>query len=106
MYIDIYKDQMQKAYLFGTAVLYSDKPIPQEDVPQDWFSYEFRGTVQFRDEPYALEDTASYNYAGSVLSPLPLISSLVDDPHSIYPYRQFCLHGHNNNSYMYNRTSS
>ena len=72
MYTDIYKDQLQKAYLFGTAVLYSDKPIPREDVPQDWFSYEFRGTVQFRDEPYALEDTASYNYAGSVLSPLPL----------------------------------
>ncbi|MDE6590252.1 MAG: hypothetical protein K2K53_07950, partial [Oscillospiraceae bacterium] len=72
MYIDIYKDQMQKAYLFGSAVLYSNKPIPQEDVPQNWFSYEFRGTVQFPDEPYALEDKASYNYAGSVLSPLPL----------------------------------
>ena len=72
MYTDIYKGQMQKAYLFGTAVLYSGKPIPREDVPQDWFSYELRGTVQFPDEPCALEDTASYNYAGSVLSPLPL----------------------------------
>ena len=72
MYTDIYKDRMQKAYLFGTAVLYSGKPIPREDVPQNWFSYELRGTAQFPDKPYALEDTASNNYAGSVLSPLPL----------------------------------
>ena len=72
MDVNIYKDQMQKAYLFGTAVLYSPQPIPWEDIPQDWLGYELRGTVQFPDEPYALEDTASYNYAGSVLSPLPL----------------------------------
>ena len=72
MYIDIYKDPLQKAYLFGATVLYSDKPIPPEDVPQGWFSYEFRGTIQHPDEPYALEDKASYSYAGSVLSPLPL----------------------------------
>ena len=70
--INIYKDPMQKAYLFGTAVLYSEKPIPREDVPQHWSSYELRGTVQRPDTPYALEDQASYNFAGSILSPLPL----------------------------------
>ncbi len=72
MDVNIYKDQMQRACLFGTAVLYSDRRIPSEDVPQNWFTYEFRGTVQYPDQPYALEDKASYNYAGSVLSPLPL----------------------------------
>lgn len=72
MQINIYKDPMQKAYLFGTAVLYSEKPIPREDVPQHWSSYELRGTVQRPDTPYALEDQASYNFAGSILSPLPL----------------------------------
>ena len=44
MDVNIYKDQMQKAYLFGTAVLHSNKPIPQEDVPQYWFRYDLRGT--------------------------------------------------------------
>ena len=34
VYVNIYQDQMQKAYLFGTAVLYSPRPIPREDIPQ------------------------------------------------------------------------
>ena len=72
MDVNIYKDQMQKAYLFGTAVLHSDKPIPQEDVPQYWFRYDLRGTDRQPDRPYALVDQADQNYAGSILSPLPL----------------------------------
>ena len=43
MCINLYQDQMQKAFLFGTAVLYSEKPIPREDVPQYWHGYELRG---------------------------------------------------------------
>lgn len=70
--VNIYKDQMQKAFLFGTAVLYSDKPIPQEDVPKYWSSYDLRGTDRQPDRPYALVDQADHNYAGSILSPLPL----------------------------------
>ena len=69
MDVNIYKDQMQKAYLFGTAVLHSNKPIPQEDVPQYWFRYDLRGTDRQPDRPYALVDQADQNYAGSILSP-------------------------------------
>ncbi len=70
--INIYKDTMQKANLFGSAVLYSKKPIPQEDVPQHWYCYELRGTTLEPDKPYALVDLAMEHYTGSILSPLPL----------------------------------
>ena len=72
MNVNIYRDQMQKAYLFGTAVLYSERQIPPEDVPEYWHRYELRGTVQHPDRPYALEDEASHSFAASILSPLPL----------------------------------
>ncbi len=72
MPINIYRDPLQKAYLFGTAVLYSEKPVPQEDVPQHWYCYELRGTTLEPDRPYALVDLAIEHYAGSILSPLPL----------------------------------
>lgn len=72
MQINIYKDQMQKAYLFGRAVLYSGKRIPKEDIPQYWSGYELRGTVKHPEKPYALEDQAAENFSGSILSPLPL----------------------------------
>lgn len=72
MQINIYQNPMQKAYLFGTAVLYSGEHIPQEDVPQYWSCYELRGTRAGPDKPYALVDMAMEYFAGSVLSPLPL----------------------------------
>ena len=72
MQINIYKDTMQKAYLFGHAVLYSGEHIPQEDVPQYWSCYELRGTRAGPDKPYALVDMAMEHFAGSILSPLPL----------------------------------
>ena len=72
MQLNIYKDTMQKAYLFGTAVLYSEKPIPREDVPQHWYCYELRGTMLEPDRPYALVDLAMEHCTGSILSPLPL----------------------------------
>lgn len=68
----IYKDQLQKGYLFGRPMLYSTQPIPREDVPQYWSCYDLRGTVRQPDKPYALVDRAEENYVGSVLSPLPL----------------------------------
>ena len=52
--INIYKDPMQKAYLFGTAVLCSEKPIPREDVPQYWHGYELRGAARQPDRPCTL----------------------------------------------------
>ncbi len=74
MQINIYKDQMQKAYLFGSSVLYSGQPIPREDVPKGWFCYDLRGTDHTPDRPYSLVDQAEKNHAGSVLSLLPLKS--------------------------------
>lgn len=72
--INIYKDQMQKARLFGAPVLYSAAPIPREDVPQGWFCYDLRGTAQDADRPYSLVDQAEKNRIASVLSCLPLKS--------------------------------
>ena len=69
--INIYKDRMQKAYLFGTPVLYSEQRIPKEDIPQYWSSYELRGTVKNPGEPYAIADRVSSNFIGAILSPLP-----------------------------------
>lgn len=72
MQINIYRDKMLGAHLFGTSVLYSVQPIPREDVPQGWYCYDLRGTARHPDEPYALVDRAEENHAGSVLSCLPL----------------------------------
>ncbi len=72
MQINIYKDRMQKALLFGASVLYSEQPIPREDVPQGWYCYDLRGTVEDPERAYSLVDQAEKNHAGSVLSYLPL----------------------------------
>ena len=74
MQINIYRDRMQKARLFGAPVLCSSELIPREDVPQGWYCYDLRGTARHPDEPYALVDRAEENRAGSVLSYLPLKS--------------------------------
>ena len=46
MSINIYKDQMQKARLFGASVLYSRQPIPREDIPVGWYCYDLCGTAE------------------------------------------------------------
>lgn len=72
MQINIYKDKMLGARLFGASVLYSATPIPREDVPQGWYCYDLRGTARHPDEPHALVDLAEENHTGSILSCLPL----------------------------------
>lgn len=72
MRINIYSDLMQKARLFGAPVLYSDRPIPREDVPRGWYCYDLRGTAEDPAKPYCLVDRAEERHAGSVLSYLPL----------------------------------
>ena len=37
MSINIYKDQMEYAELFGKSVLYTTQDIPRETVPQGWY---------------------------------------------------------------------
>ena len=70
--INIYKNRMQKARLFGASVLYSEQPILREDVPQGWFCYDLRGTAEDPGRAYSLVDQAEKNHAGSILSYLPL----------------------------------
>lgn len=74
MQINIYKDKLLDARLFGASVLYSAHPIPREDVPQGWYCYDLRGTARHPDEPHTLVDQAEDCHAGSVLSYLPLKS--------------------------------
>lgn len=74
MRINIYKDKLLDARLFGAPVLYSAHPIPREDVPPKWYCYDLRGTARHPDEPYALFDLAEDCHTGSVLSYLPLKS--------------------------------
>jgi len=68
MQVDIYKDKLLGARLFGASVLYSAQPIPREDVPQKWYCYDLLGTASHPDEPYALVDQAEDCRMGSVLS--------------------------------------
>ncbi|MDE7244753.1 MAG: hypothetical protein K2O18_12375, partial [Oscillospiraceae bacterium] len=63
---------MTKATLFGAPVLYSDQPIPREDIPQGWYCYDLQGTAEDPTRAYRLVDQAEKNHAGSVLSHLPL----------------------------------
>ncbi len=72
MQVDIYKDKLPGARLFGASVLYSAHPIPREDVPKKWYCYDLRGTASRPDVPYALVDQAEDCREGSVLSYLPL----------------------------------
>lgn len=72
MRLNIYQDRLLVARLFGTPVLYSDQPIPQEDVPQGWYCYDLRGTARHPDEPHALVEHTEENYVGTILSHLPL----------------------------------
>ena len=72
MQINIYRDKLLGARLFGTPVLFSAQPIPREDVPQGWYCYDLRGTARHPDEPHALVDMAEENHTGSILSCLPL----------------------------------
>ena len=51
LYADIYKDEFQAARLFGTPVLYTTRPVPREDVPQGWYCYDLRGTVNAPAHP-------------------------------------------------------
>ena len=72
MSINIYKDQMQKARLFGASVLYSRQPIPREGVPVGWDCYDLCGTAEDPERAYRLADQAEKNHSGSILSRLSL----------------------------------
>ncbi len=72
MRINIYKEQMQEAELFGKPVLYTGFTIPQEEVPDGWHCYDLCGTDRRPGEPVKLMDEAPWDNAGTVLSPTAL----------------------------------
>ena len=63
---------MQNGYLFGAPVLYSSQPIPRKDVPRSWYCCDLCGSDEEPYSPCILVELAEKNYAGSVLSFLPL----------------------------------
>ena len=73
MSIDIYEDQLQNVWLFGRSVLYTTEPIPREEVPEGWYCYDLRGTAGDPERPRELVDRAGQNFAGTILSDVPLM---------------------------------
>ena len=75
MRINIYKDKMRFARVFGAPVLYTPHLIPREDVPHGWRCYDMCGTAEAPNELRALADTVrSEDRIASVLTFLPLKS--------------------------------
>ena len=72
MSINIYKDQMEYAELFGKPVLYTIQDIPRETVPEGWHCYDLCGTDRHPDKPSTIADHAVWDRIGSVLSPAAL----------------------------------
>lgn len=84
MSIDIYHDPLQNVWLFGQSVLYTEQPIRREEVPEGWHCYDLKGTSANPKRPYELTAQADQNFAGSILSAVPLMrgrtqSKLVQD---------------------------
>ena len=46
MSVNIFKDELQHAQLFGKPVLTTNWLIPRETVPDGWFCYDMRGRCQ------------------------------------------------------------
>ena len=72
MAVNIFKDKLRHAQLFGKPVLAADQPIPRETVPDGWYCYDMRGTGSDPAAHAELVDYTSYYHTGTVLSPKPL----------------------------------
>lgn len=72
MRCNIYKDPFQSAELFGKPVLYTEKQIQREAVPEGWYCYDLSGTDRNPNKPAVLTDRAVWGRIGTVLSPVPL----------------------------------
>ena len=72
MRCNIYKEQLRSAELFGKPVLYTEKQVQRESVPEDWHCYDLSGSGRDPDKPSALEDKTAWNRIATVLSPVPL----------------------------------
>ena len=72
MRCNIYRDQFQSAELFGKPVLYTEKQIQREAVPEGWHCYDLSGSDRNPNKPVTLENKSVWDRIGSVLSPVPL----------------------------------
>ena len=50
----IYEEQLRGAELFGKPVLYTEKQIQRESVPEGWHCYDLSGSERNPDKPSAL----------------------------------------------------
>ena len=73
MSINLYRDTLQNVWLFGQSVLYTEQSIPREEVPEGWHCYDLKGSDADPGRPYGLVDRAERNFAGSILSAVPLM---------------------------------
>nr|WP_326175103.1 LPD28 domain-containing protein [uncultured Oscillibacter sp.] len=72
MYINIYKDKLTSARLFGKEVLYTQGSVFRDEVPEGWYCYDLCGTDRKPDQPVKLTDSAVVYRVGTILSPQPL----------------------------------
>lgn len=72
MRCNIYEEQLRSAELFGKPVLYTEKQVQRESVPEGWHCYNLSGSDRDLDKPSALENKTVWNRIGTVLSPVPL----------------------------------
>ena len=72
MAVNIFRDEMQHARLFGKPVLTTNWLIPRETVPDGWFCYDMRGTESNPAAHAELVDYTGIDHSGTVLSPKPL----------------------------------
>ena len=75
MAVNIFKDRLRHAELFGKPVLTTTGTIPRETVPDGWFCYDMQATGRSPDARTALVDYAAFGHRGSVLSPTRLMRS-------------------------------
>ena len=71
--VALHKDELQNVWLFGQSVLYTEQPILREEVPEGWHCYDLRGTASDPKRPHELLDRTNQNFAGSILSAVPLM---------------------------------
>ena len=73
MTINVWSDSMQHIELLGKPALFSDSRMDRSTVPDGWYVYDLRGSDYDPDLISTLEARVIVNYAGSILTPEPVI---------------------------------
>lgn len=72
MSTDIRTEEMEHVEIFGKPALLSERRIARDEVPQGWYYYDLRGMDSDPDRPATLEYHVAVDFAGAVLSRVPL----------------------------------